>query len=132
MGRGSIKDHNNLLDQMRFSYLSQKHSREIRIHGICDHPVQGSLMRAKGRVNSTELPDKDLHDCGAKGPGSPASDGIAHASDAGFVLKDKQKWLFVSSRQLFLEDFREFFLESSWTSVFALGCRESGVTFRHP
>ena len=131
MGGRPIENHDDLTVRVSLSHLTQKCSHEVGIHGVGDHPVQSSLLRAKGGIDIAELPDKGFQDRGTEGPGSPASGWIAHTSESGFVLEKKQKRIFVSSRQLSREDSR-FFFKSSCSSGFALGWRVSGVTLRHP
>ena len=54
-------------------------------------------MRANGGIDIAELPDKGFQDRETEGPGSPASERIAHTSESGFLLEKKQKGFFVSS-----------------------------------
>ncbi|MHB8544175.1 MAG: hypothetical protein ACYC9S_09290 [Leptospirales bacterium] len=72
-GGRPIENHEDLTVRVRPSHLTQKCFHEVGIHGVGDHPVQSSLLRAKGGIDIAELPDKGFQDRGTEGTGSPTS-----------------------------------------------------------
>src|SRR5258708_24261906 len=66
-------------------------------------------------------------------PRSPATALIADASEAGLILEEQAPSpVRGESFQRRLEEFREFFLNSSWVFGWALGCRGRGPSLRQP
>ena len=71
MGGRPIENHDDITVRVSLSHLTQKCSHEVGIHGVGDHPVQSSLLRAKGGIDIAEPPDKGFQDRGTEGPVSP-------------------------------------------------------------
>src|SRR3954451_3509677 len=134
MPAGPIEHHQDELIGMPPGHLGEEHPHRFGVHRGQYERVQYTVLRTHGGISPFVLAYDLRRNRGPHALRCPALPRFAAPSEASFVLEHQPDRTTLCGlwTDLFLQQVREFFLNSSCASASVLGCWGRGWTLRQP